>query len=238
MDNFTYDIPNYTSYHQKRSDRRGGGVSVYIQNSLDVKTRPDLSANCGDIESLTLEITSEKTRNTIISVVYRPPNGHFEQFENFLTNLFLKTKNSNKNVYIAGDLNLSLLDHSLNKKVQNYLNLIYQNSFNPTVNKPTWVAAKTSTIVRHILTNSFINTNFKIFIFKIDISGHFPICFIQPISRPREENEVTYITKRVINNNAIKMFKQELYKTSSDDVRNNKNRNDTNNYFLRKFIVL
>ena len=135
LNNFTYDVPNYTSNHQKRSDSKGGEVSVYIHNCFRGKATPDLSTNCGDIESLTLEIISEKTRNTIVSVLYRPPNGHFEHFENFLTNFFLNTKDSNKNVYIAGDFNLNLLDHSLNKKVRNYLNLIYQNSFIPTVNK-------------------------------------------------------------------------------------------------------
>ena len=150
----------------------------------------------------------------------------------------MNTKDLNKNVYIAGDFNLNLLDHSPNKKVRNYLNLIYQNSFIPTVNKPTRVTRKTSTILDHILTNLFVNTNFKTFIFKIDISDHFPICFLQPTSRPREQNEVTYITKRVINNNAIELFKQELYKTSWDDVINNKNPNDAYNYFLHKLIVL
>ena len=238
MDNFTDDLSSYISNHQKRSDRKGGGVSAYLHSSFKVKTRSDLSTNCRDIGSLTLEIISEKIRNTIISVLYRPPNGHFEHFENFLTNFFLNTKDSNKNVYITGDFNRNLLDHSLNKKVQNYLNLIYQNGFIPTVNKSTRVTRKTSTIIDHILTNLFVNTNFKTFIFKIDISDHFPICFLQPTSRPREENEVTYITKRVINNNAIELLKQELYKTSWDDVINNKNLNDAYNYFSHKLIVL
>ena len=130
------------------------------------------------------------------------------------------------------------MDHSLNKKVRNYLNLIYQNSFIPTVNKPTRVTRKTSTIIDHILTNLFVNTNFKLFLFKIDISDHFPISFLQPTSRPREENEVTNITKRVINNKAIELFKQELCKTSWDDVINNKNPNDAYNHFSHKLIVL
>ena len=108
----------------------------------------------------------------------------------------------------------------------------------PTVNKPTRVTRKTSTIIDHTLTNLLINTNFRAFIFKIDISYHFPICFLQPTSRSREENEVTYITKRVINNNAIELFKQELYKTSWDDVINNKNPNDAYNYFSHKHIIL
>ena len=103
MDNFTYDLPNYTSSHQKRSNRKGGGVSVYIHNSPNFRTRPDLSTNYGDIELLALEIISEKARNTIVSVLYRPPNDHSEHFGNFLTNFFFNTKNSNKNVYIEGD---------------------------------------------------------------------------------------------------------------------------------------
>ena len=122
--------------------------------------------------------------------------------------------------------------------MQNYLNLIYQNSVIPTVNKPPRVTRKTSTLIDHILTNSFVITNFKTFIFKIDISDHFPICFLQPTSRPREGNEVTYMTKRVINNNAIKVFKQKLYKTSWDDVPNNKNPNDVYSNFSHKLIVL
>ena len=45
------------------------------------------------------------------------PNGLLEHFENFLMKLFFKIqKNSNKNVYIAGNFNLSLLDHSLKNK--------------------------------------------------------------------------------------------------------------------------
>ena len=55
---------------------------------------------------------------------------------------------------------------------------------------------------------------------------------------PEKKTKVTYITKRVINNNAIELFKQELYKTSWDDVINNKNPNDAYNYFSHKLIVL
>ena len=64
-----------------------------------------------------------------------------------------------------------------------------------------------STIIDHILTKSFVNTNFETFISKIVVSSHFLICFLQPTSRPREENEASYIPKRVIKNNAIEMFK-------------------------------
>ena len=77
LDNFIYDLESYISTHQKRNTRKGEGVSTYIHNPHNFKARPELSTNCGDIESLALEIKSLKKRNTIVSVLYRPPNGHF-----------------------------------------------------------------------------------------------------------------------------------------------------------------
>ena len=148
LDSFTYDLPNYTSIDQKRSDRKGGGVSIYIHNSLNFISRPDLSINCDDIESLTLETISDNTRNTLVNVLYRPPNGQFKTFESFLTNFLVKTKNSNKTIHIAGDFNLNLLDHDNNKKVQAYLNLIYQSRLIPTINKRTRVTRKNSNYYR------------------------------------------------------------------------------------------
>ena len=65
LDNSTYELPNYISTHQARSDRRGGGVSIYIHNSLKFKERSDLAINNKDIESLTLEILSDKKRNVL-----------------------------------------------------------------------------------------------------------------------------------------------------------------------------
>ena len=36
-----------------------------------------------DIESLTLEILSDKTRDVLVNVLYRPPVAQYQQFENF-----------------------------------------------------------------------------------------------------------------------------------------------------------
>ena len=64
-------------------DCKGGGVSIYIHNSLNLKIRPDLSIKNNDIESLSAELVSDKVRNTIVNVLYRPPNGQIEPFETY-----------------------------------------------------------------------------------------------------------------------------------------------------------
>ena len=108
LDNFIYDLPDYTNTNRKRSDRRDGGVPAYIHNSLEFKNRPDLFTNCGDIKSLALEMMTEKTCNTVLrSLLHRPPIGHFGHFEKFST-IFWNTNKFNKNVYIDGDFNISL----------------------------------------------------------------------------------------------------------------------------------
>ena len=72
LDHSAYDFPNYISKHQVRSDRRGGGVSICIHSSIKFKERPDFSIISKDIETLTLEILSDKTRNILVNVLYRP----------------------------------------------------------------------------------------------------------------------------------------------------------------------
>ena len=90
-----YDLPNHASTHQKKTDQKYGSSAVNIHNSLKFDTKLEFSTNCGDIESLALDIIPEKTHNTIESVLlYRPHNnGYFKRFENFLSK-FLYLKNS------------------------------------------------------------------------------------------------------------------------------------------------
>lgn len=77
-----YDIPNYNSVHSTRVDRRGGGVSLYIDSTLHFKQRIDLNVNNKDIESLFIEIlpTENTIKPMIVGVIYRPPNTNMDFF--------------------------------------------------------------------------------------------------------------------------------------------------------------
>ena len=94
-ENSLYELPNYISKHQVRSDRRGGGLSIYVHKTFDFRVMSDLSVNNKDIESISVEISSNKKQNILVNILYRPPNGEIEPFEIFLNNVFTKTKNSN-----------------------------------------------------------------------------------------------------------------------------------------------
>ena len=54
-----FQLPNYTAIHQVRNSKNvGGGVCIYIHNSLMIKQLEKLNTNTPDIESITIEILS------------------------------------------------------------------------------------------------------------------------------------------------------------------------------------
>jgi hypothetical protein len=74
--NYEFELNNYTSTHQARELNAGGGVSIYVHNSINFVLRNDLCVNETDCESLCIELVNNTERNTIINTIYRPPSGN------------------------------------------------------------------------------------------------------------------------------------------------------------------
>ena len=107
-----------------------------------------------------------------------------------------------------------------------------------TLSKPTRVTKKTATAIDHIITNCFVDTNFKTAIFKSDISDHFPICvFLSPMI-DENKNEVTYMYKRNINSETVEKFNQKLYEIDWNEVRSCKHSSESCKTFLTKFLSI
>ena len=93
-------LDGYKAVHKYRPLRSGGGVSIFIQDSLEYFTREDLCHQNNSIESVFIEIDkhqSGKDRNVIIGVVYRPPNSDINMFNGHMSELLTKIK-SEKNM--------------------------------------------------------------------------------------------------------------------------------------------
>ena len=114
---------------------------------MNFKVKDGLIIKCKDVGSLCVELLFENKRNTLINVLYRPPNGQIDLFKKIFKYVFSITKNSNKIQHIARDFNFNLLDYDFSRKVQDFLNLIYQNGMIPTINKPNRVTRKTATAI-------------------------------------------------------------------------------------------
>ena len=90
--NSLFNIPNYTIIHQDRkNDKRGASVCIYIHNSITYKDRHDLSLCDDDYESLCVELSNKISKNIIVSTIYRPPNGKIKPLKRYLKNYSQKT---------------------------------------------------------------------------------------------------------------------------------------------------
>ena len=72
-----YNISGYTLYRKDRQDRRGGGVALYIRNSLDAQVLNLDKEN--NAESIWVRIMDTNSKGIIIGACYRPPNSDAEQ---------------------------------------------------------------------------------------------------------------------------------------------------------------
>ena len=61
-----------------------------MHENLSLKLREDLSINCDAIQSLSIEISSTKSKNIILYTIYRPPNGDMKQSETHFKDAFSK----------------------------------------------------------------------------------------------------------------------------------------------------
>ena len=53
----------------------------------------------------------------MLNLVYRPPNGGHIELENYFKTSLSKREISQKDIILAGDFNINLLDFDANKKV-------------------------------------------------------------------------------------------------------------------------
>ena len=121
---YLIQLPSYNVLHQIRKNDRGGGISIFVHESLSFKRQQDLGINLEAVGSFSIEVLNKKCKNIILNTVYRPLNGDIETCENYFKNIFAKNGTVNKHVVLAGDFNVNVLDFENNKKVENFINLM------------------------------------------------------------------------------------------------------------------
>ena len=151
-------------------------------------------------------------------------------------NTFLaNSKTTDKTCFLVGDLNLNLIDYQSNAKVRNFVNLIFQHSLVPVVNKPTRVTKTNATLIDYIVTNSFTDQENLTGILKTDISDHFPIFNISMKHGLDSIDKKVTIKKRIINADSIQEFRDILSEVNWGNLYLISNHNHSYEYFLKVF---
>ena len=151
-------IDNYHVPVSTPSEGSKGGVLFYIHSKLEFKPRPDLEIyESRTLESSFIEIINSKKSNDIVGVIYRHPSMPLEHFnENYLRSLiFNLSQEKNKNIHIAGDFNVDLLNLSHSASSE-YFEIMCSNHLLPSISLPTKLnISDKDTLIDKIFTNSF-----------------------------------------------------------------------------------
>ena len=94
-----YNMTGYTLLSKPRTNKRGGGVGMFVSSGLNFKLRDDLhmnSASCGS-ESLFIEVKIQKNA-IIVGTIYKPPDTSTVDFNVHVNDLLRTISLERKNV--------------------------------------------------------------------------------------------------------------------------------------------
>ena len=151
------NLENYTFKSNCRKSCKGGGVGLYLHDSLQYKVREDLTIMDEKVfESFFIE-TLNLEEPIIFGTIYRSPKQENDAVSSFLNHLDKCLKiidESNKPCFIQGDLNFNLIDTN-DTNIASFKENMFDYSFYSLINKPTRITDKTATCIDHIWSNVF-----------------------------------------------------------------------------------
>ena len=68
--NSNLQIPGYVSLNQTWKNCRGGGLCIFLLESLSYKVRDDLVVNSNAIECLCVEVFNKNSKSTVLNLTY------------------------------------------------------------------------------------------------------------------------------------------------------------------------
>ena len=148
-------IPGYVFVGKPRTIGQGGGIGLYISESVPFRRRIDLKVN--DIECIWIEILLPKSKGFCIGVIYRPPDssqylpGNFnEAFESMLSTVV----SENKEFILTGDMSCNYLERSNHRQLKAILTTF---NLKQLISSPTRIAKDSQTLIDIICSNEVQN---------------------------------------------------------------------------------
>ena len=209
--------PGYIHHHYIRSDKRGGGVSLYVKNGIQYKLRKNFKNNENLFESVFIEIDKNEfgtNKNIIIGVINKPPNTSVKHFNEKIEKLLGLIQNEKKYDYLFGDFNVcsnyEITETDLQK--QNFYHLLQSYYYHKIITVPTRVDERTQTysLIDNIYTNIPESYADMSGVFKTHISDHYSIFSVH--KSPDRITNTQYRIKRNFCEKNKSLFKKSLKK--------------------------
>ena len=219
--NTLYNIDGYNAENVYRTNRKGGGVSLYIREHVSYTTRIDIDIFNEIMESKFVEIDKKcisADRNVIIGVIYRPPNSDVVQFTSLISGVLQKIKTENKKCFLLGDYNINLFNAEKHHPTSGFLENMFSYEYIPLINKPTRDSGHSASLIDNIYCNQIPSESTLSGLFYTDVSDHYPIFHIE--NKYVDEEKPHIIIKRLFSERCVSRFTDTLRRTDWSDVLN------------------
>ena len=224
--NYPKELTSIAGYQQECLDRtcNGGGVSIYVRDSIKYKPRPDVPVE--DLEIICIEGEPPNSRSFLVLAWYRPPSDPVVSFDKLEKVLSFLDKEG-KEIILLGDTNCDLTPKQAEKPIDNnskhMLDLYELFSFKQLVEEPTRVTLTTSSIIDHIATTCARNI-VKSGVHEVSMSDHYMVYCIRKFNGAVEKDHKVIITRKMKNFNEDAFLADvsgicwELLLTETDDI--------------------
>lgn len=196
-----FSMKGYDVLYNKGNVNKNDGVIIFIKSNIEYTHN---IVNVGEVKALQLKITNQN-KEILLTALYRSPSTCPFIFNNDLMKYLDQTAKSGMQI-LTGDINIDIMSEY--DYAEEYKNILNSYGFVSFINNFTRPQSKTC------LDHFFIKcatyeeeVNFKSFIFKHDITDHYPIAIVyanNPTNRKKESNKKT-LYKEYINYNTLKV---------------------------------
>ncbi|CAG9137648.1 unnamed protein product [Plutella xylostella] len=115
-----YNIPGFNSYHNTRSRSKGGGILIYVKETLQFYP----TINNGWATEVTHGILeAENSMKLYVVAVYRPPKTNQTCFLDEIDNI-MKSIPSNMDAVLLGDVNINIMNGHTNNIIRKYKDMM------------------------------------------------------------------------------------------------------------------
>ena len=231
--NESVKIINYQIIRKDRN-RFGGGVSIYVRDSLNYVNKSTIV--CDEIEAVCLEINKPNSKPFVVISCYRPPSYNPTKFFEYIETIINGLDSGDRELYILGDLNCNMLSSKNTVPNAQFLSLCELYQLEQLIKNPTRITMQSRTLIDVILTN----TSQRIVsngVLHLGISDHSLVYAIRKISIP---NKATHEIKELRNfkNFNVNNFNADLERTLWVNVNNSGDPNEMWTYWKSKFIAI
>ena len=206
-DNTMFEMEGYNNFVCSRTDKSGGGVALYINDSLQHRYLPDKSIyinNCAEIVSV--EITLRNGKKVIICCIYRAPNTDLNTLSEFIN--YILSNIGKRTVYMCGDFNVDLLQYDKHADTNDFIDQLYSLGLHPLITRPTRITSHSKTLIDNIFTTD-LSSHIHSGLIINDMSDHLPIYQITENSY-KTSNDLGYSKKKVVNEETVGALVNDL----------------------------